>query len=131
MKYQTISAYMANKERYVPEDSGEVVVQPNLSLSLREILDRWAKEMPLDIMTRSGSFMLNDIEPDETDFDAEDIDLMDPVEQQEYFLGREAKVAAKMNEASQRSRKQDKREVANERSEEGASSDGDATETAE
>lgn len=129
MQYQTISAYMANNERYFPEDSGEVVVQPNLTLSLREILDRWAKEMPLDIMTRSGSFMLDDIEPDDTDFDADDIDLMDPVEQQEYFLGREAKVAAKMNEASRRSRKQAEGEVAVERSEKGASSDGDATET--
>lgn len=81
---------MANAERYVPEDSGDVVVQPNLSLSLREILDRWAKEMPLDIMTRSGSFMLgeND-EPDDGDFDVEDMDLMDPVEAEQYAIERD------------------------------------------
>lgn len=82
---------MSDDRRYIPEDSGEQLVQPNLSLSVRDILDRWVRDMPLDVVSRNGSFFINeDDEPDDNDFETEDLDLLDPVEVQAYMEQREA-----------------------------------------
>lgn len=82
---------MSDDRRYIPEDSGEQLVQPNLSLSVRDILDRWVRDMPLDVVSRNGSFYIGeDQDPDDCDFDTEDLDLLDPVDAQAYMEQREA-----------------------------------------
>lgn len=71
-----------NIHSYKEVNNAPSPVQPNLSLSIREIFDRWKKNMPLDLMTRNGSFMTEGTIDDEkdSDFDAYDIDNMDLAE---------------------------------------------------
>lgn len=64
------------------EDDGQVFTQPNLSLSVADILSRWERNLPLDVITRNGSYLL---EGDEEDFDAADIDRMDLAEANDYL----------------------------------------------
>lgn len=91
MKFRKMSEYMDDPYRYIPEDSGEQLVQPDLSLSVRDILDRWVRDMPLDVLTRSGSYYLNEEDlPDDADFDTEDLDMLDPVDAQAYIEQRQA-----------------------------------------
>lgn len=89
-KFRTMWQYMSDGERYIPEDSGECIVQPDLSLSPKEIMERWVRNQPLDIVTRNGSFLV-ECDPDsisDADFTAEDLDTMDMVDAEEYLMTR-------------------------------------------
>lgn len=46
--------------------SNESVVKPNLSLSVKEIYDRWQRNEPLDVMLRNGEFDI----PEDVDEDS-------------------------------------------------------------
>lgn len=91
-KFITIYDYMRRTDRYIPEPYGEDIVQPDLALSPKEIMERWVRNQPLDIMTRNGSFIvdtpIDDHDISEDVWNTEDIDHMDMLEAEEYLSSR-------------------------------------------
>lgn len=80
--FENMWAYIAQKRpKFVPADSGERLTVPDLSLSIGEILERWHRNLPLDIIQRNGTFAVDD-DSEITDdvFDMDDPDQMDIIE---------------------------------------------------
>lgn len=69
---------------YKEVNFGSDDVKPNLTLSVREIYERWRRNEPLDLMTRNGTFMSNADEDSDENFDRIDIDNLTPEEMPEY-----------------------------------------------
>lgn len=67
-----------DREKFIPPDSGEVVTQPDLSLSVQEILERWKRNEPLDVVTRNGSFVVEDKDVDVPGDDSNIWNMIDP-----------------------------------------------------
>lgn len=77
-------------EKVLVENSGENRSQPSLSLSVREIFDRWHRGLPLDVIKRDGSFA-SDRMDDDANFDSFDIDnAEDIVDVYEYAQANKA-----------------------------------------
>lgn len=72
---------------YKEVNTAENVVKPNLSLSIRDIFDRWQRNLPLDTMMRNGEFAIekDDSDLNDDDWNGIDIDTLDPAEV--YELG--------------------------------------------
>lgn len=85
---------MQGHKPIVPEDTGDNRVQPDLSLSPKEIMERWTRNLPLDVVTRNGSFYVeNDVDGTRDNlsddaFDVEDFERMDLVDAEEYLATR-------------------------------------------
>lgn len=74
---------------YKEVNTAENVVKPNLTLSIRDIFDRWQRNLPLDTVLRNGMFSTEkyDEELKDEDFEGIDLDVLDPSEL--YELGEE------------------------------------------
>lgn len=72
---------------YKEVNTAENVVKPNLSLSIRDIFDRWQRNLPLDTMMRNGEFAIekDDSDLNDDDWNGIDVDTLDPAEV--YELG--------------------------------------------
>lgn len=83
MKFRTFyDRVEQNIKSHVEVNEAPSPVQPNLTLSIRDIFDRWTRNQPLDLMTRNGSFMTDGDfgNENDSDFDAIDVDNMDLAE---------------------------------------------------
>lgn len=71
--------WVDKKEYFVPSYNSESTkVQPNLSLSVAEIYDRWRKNLPLDVVMRNGEFLPKNM-TDEDAFAVDDLSHIDDI----------------------------------------------------
>lgn len=77
MKFRTFyDRVEQNVPTYHEQNSGESRVKPNMTLSIKEIFDRWVRNEPLDLFLRNGSYMYDD-DSFESDLDSPQIEFND------------------------------------------------------
>ena len=95
---------MAVKEKPIPEDSGIVIVEPDLSLSVKEIMDRWVRNQPLDVIQRNGTFLVEGNDFDDDVYNVEDTDLMDITEANDYLEQKASVISKHQNRSAKKER---------------------------